>query len=238
MKYLTKTLLALLLIVGVVGIASCTCIKGEGEITTHPRNVGDFTKVVIEGSADVMIEQSDSHEIMISTHDNLHDYIETKIKGSTLIITTKEPVCYDRLDVSIKMKNLEGVKIEGSGNIKADGDFETEVFKAKISGSGDIKIKNIEVIELECQIDGSGSIKLRGKAEEAEYEINGSGDILTKELEANKVEIEINGSGNCLVWAKEDLRVEINGSGDVKYKGNPQNINIQQNGSGEASKID
>jgi Putative auto-transporter adhesin, head GIN domain len=237
MKILAKPFIALLLLIAMSNLVACGCISGKGEVKSQTRDLSTFTKIIIEGSANLNIQQADNQEVTVVTHENLFDYIETDINGSTLIISSKGSICYDRLDINIKMKNLEGVIIEGSGNILADGDFEADVFKAKISGSGDIKIKKLDVIELECGISGSGSIKLRGEAVDAQFDIDGSGDIIANEVETEKVEIEINGSGNCLVWAKESLKIEINGSGDVKYKGDPSELKISQNGSGETTKI-
>jgi hypothetical protein len=238
MSNLTKFSLAIAAFIGLFALNACGCISGKGEITSETRDIGGFTKIIIEGSADVNITQSDTEDVTVITNADLMEYITTTVDGSTLTISTKQSLCYDKLDVNIRMKNLEGVKIEGSGNVMADGDFKAEEFKVKISGSGDIKIKNIDVEELEASISGSGSIKLRGEAEEAEFEIDGSGDIFADEVECDAVDVEINGSGNCFVWANSSLKIETNGSGDVKYKGDPGELKIEQNGNGEVSKIE
>jgi hypothetical protein len=107
--------------------------------------------------------------------------------------------------------------------------------KVDISGSGDVKIGDIER-DLKVDIDGSGDVTTGRAPGRVQLRINGSGNITVAAV-SGPVETEINGSGDIKLAAgqADTLRVEIAGSGSFTLDGVALAQEISQSGSGKVS---
>lgn len=191
-------------------------IRGSGKMATEMRDLTGFTSISVNNSTDIDIIIGDKYRVELEAEDNLLEIIETEVVRGELRITTADGYSIrsrrgSRL--TITMPNLEGIKI---------------------SGSSDIRAQNINSDELTIEIRGSGDIELSGRAEEVEIEIRGSGDIDARDLLAVSVEIDIRGSGDVEISVEENLWVNISGSGDITYYGDPR-LKKKIRGSGDIS---
>jgi hypothetical protein len=89
----------------------------------------------------------------------------------------------------------------------------------------------LDVVDLETKISGSGSMNLSGKTDQHDAAISGSGKINAFDMQTKNVSLKISGSGNCKVNATETLQTRISGSAEVFYKGQPR-ITSKISGSG------
>ena len=62
--------------------------------------------------------------------------------------------------------------------------------------------------------------------------ISGSGDVSASDLRAGTVVVTVFGSGDASVFSDASLDVRIFGSGDVTYRGDPDDLQIDEQGSG------
>lgn len=206
------------------------------------RNVSGFTGVSLSISADIYLSQASDFKFEIEGDADYLKEIETVVDGDILKIKTRDHFNFSFRDKKVKiyisMPKVNSLSISGSGDILAQTAIKTDDLKIKISGSGDIKIENLSVKNLNLAISGSGDIKLSGTdvAESASYTISGSGDISNEGLQCKKVEIQVSGSGDVRVWAVEELKSRVSGSGDVYYKGRPL-IDSKTSGSGGIQNI-
>lgn len=142
-----------------------------------------------------------SGDIRIGTFANL-DNLKVKLDGSGDIKTVDESVIETTGetsiildgsgDIDLRLKSQEvSAELEGSGDIDLEG-F-TEELKVVLDGSGDIKAYDLESMNCEATLDGSGSIRIHA-TKLLKATLDGSGDI-TYEGEP-KVEASIDGSGS------------------------------------------
>lgn len=192
------------------------CKSGSGDVISSIRKTSYFENVVIKGSGDVIINKGDSVSLIVKDYSNLIDLIETKVENNELIVTYKKGVCIrnSNLEIAITMPHLKGVEIDGSGSVKANGNFREPSIQAEISGSGDIFF-NIT--------DTTGLLKSK---------INGSGTVEATGSVCDSAVTEINGSGNINVNTSKYLKARISGSGTITYKGTPK-TDVKISGSGE-----
>ena len=236
-----KFKIALVVIVALAGIyfTGCTymieCLKGDGNIKTVDKNIGNFNKILLKGTGNIHYSSSDNPSLRIEGDANIIEHLLTYVKGSTLIIDADNPICPRKLDFYVSSKTLEGVMIKGAGDVIGMDSIVTDRFAALIEGSGDIKLI-IAAKDVKAEIDGSGNISLKGYADNASCVIKGSGDIDLSGAPSRTAKVGIYGSGNCMLYAGESLRAEIYGSGDVIYYGDPKNFVSKVNGSGEVRK--
>lgn len=190
-----------------------------------------FTSVKLKISANVIVNQGNSYDVKIEAPGEVVDEIITEVNNETLTIKYKSLNSWRKIrklipnggiKIYIKMKDVEGLAVSGSGDIRADGAIISDDLALKISGSGDIIIPKLEADKLSIGISGSGDVKIgSGSADKLAVSISGSGDINTSSLDIDEVSVKIAGSGNCKIGESDELRVSIAGSGDVIYRGDP-----------------
>lgn len=212
-------------------------IKGNGEVVTKSRSIGNYDGVELVGSMNVVLIAGNEGELKIEAESNLQEYIETEVRNNVLKISTDEDVNIHptkEIKITVPFRDLSEVSLTGSGDIWNEDQIKSDDFKMQVTGSGDIML-NLDVQDLEGQITGSGDIKIKGAARNFECKVTGSGDFKAFDLRADNVEARISGSGDIQVTATQSLKASIGGSGDIVYKGNPKKEDFKTSGSGSVS---
>lgn len=197
------------------GACMFTGIAGSGKVVTEPRTVSGFSAVSLSGSGRVIVEQTGTESLTVTTDDNLLPYIRTEVHGDTLELGTKDP-----------MTNL---------NPTEDIVFKLTVKKlddVRISGSGEADLKNLTENQLQVRISGSGDMTGQGSVDDLDLRISGSGSYSGQNLKSKRATVGVSGSGSVIVSASDSLDASVSGSGSVEYVGDPQ---VTQNVSGSGS---
>jgi len=226
--------------------ASCTAqwgekIKGNGNMTTIERSVGDYDRIGVSGFFDVDLVSGSEGEITLKGESNLLEYIKTEVKNGQLNIKVEKgynirPSNWkDGIHVTVPVESIDAVALSGSGDIVGKTKIISDDFKTSMSGSGDITLE-IEANNISSSMSGSGDINLSGKATSFDATISGSGDIAAYDLEADNVEATVSGSANIEVTANKMLKARVSGSGDIDYRGNPDKVDTKTSGSGDITK--
>jgi hypothetical protein len=230
------------LLVAVACLASCTnCIEGTGSAVEEKRAILEFTEIELLCSADVSIHQNlvpEAPYLIVYAQENLLPLIKTTLKGDKLVVDLEGCVnSTEQILIEVYSNSISKISNDGSGNIYSIGTVKFESLAVNLDGSGSIEL-DLSGDELELELNGSGGIEVSGEATSGNFSLDGSGSIKAIDLAMNSGDVECNGSGSISLYVKETLDVQLNGSGDVKYKGNPQNIEQHNNGSGSIRRLD
>ncbi|MEM8845555.1 MAG: head GIN domain-containing protein [Bacteroidota bacterium] len=237
-----KKLITLCLALSFVAITNAQWkrIKGNGNVVTLERSVGDYDAIALAGWFDLELISGSEGEITLKGESNLLDYIKTEVKDDRLVIKTQKGVNLkpsswkSGIVIVVPVESVNEVTLSGSGDIIGRTTLKSDSFNTRISGSGDI-VLDIEANSVEASMSGSGDMKLNGKASDLEVQVSGSGDINAYGLEADNVKVQVSGSADVEVTANESISARVSGSGDISYKGNPKKIETKSSGSGDIS---
>ncbi len=213
----------MLLILSVAGSVSADwfgfgsrSIKGSGDLITEERDVGSFQRIESSGAADIFVTVGEELSVKVTLDDNLIDLIETKVRGKTLKIESRE-----------NYRSRHGCRIEITV---------PELERVYLRGSGDILVERLEAEFFEFKLSGSGSLVAEGATDELEVHLSGSGDIDTRDLIAREAYVSLSGSGEIKIHAEESFDGRISGSGDIAIYGNPSDFSKSISGSGSIRK--
>lgn len=198
-------------------------ITGNGIVTTQQRAIPSVKTIKSMGDFNVTVTQDLPVGLTIQADENVLPYIITRVNGDgTLEICVKNHYRIDtrkRVQIKVKVENLVGVYIAGSGNITGIGKFSGgNELHAEIAGSGNINL-SVNTPKVISKIAGTGNISLNGETKDENISIAGNGDVKCANLKAENVKIKIAGSGNVHVFADNQLDISIAGSGTVYYAG-------------------
>ncbi len=205
-----------------LGFAAChkKGIKGEGNIVSETRIVGDFAKIEANGSTDVTVVADNEYYVIVKGYSNLVPIYKTKVNGDRLILEFKEGywnVRNDNITIEVHTPYIDKASLNGSGSIYVGSGFKHDRLDAHINGSGDIEVTGNTFGYMDVNINGSGSFN-------------------SETTDVGNVYVKISGSGDAYVTALDYLKVRISGSGDVYYRGNPGTVDLDISGSGQVHK--
>lgn len=217
-------------------------IEGNGQLKKETRNVAAFTSLASAGAFDVQINYGNSGSISLEAEENLLPYIETTVEDGELRLGVKKGYnvrSKKKIQVTVSMTRMTGLKVAGSGNVEGSGDFSNDgTTKISVAGSGDVKLNFGRFNQLEVSISGSGNMKLKGReTSKITAAVSGSGNIDAYDVTANEVTAKVSGSGNVNVTANRSVDAAISGSGNVNYKGSASDIKQKTSGSGKVRKV-
>lgn len=236
MKINVKHILPALLVVSVL-FTACG-IRGEGERVTEVRQVSGFNALEIGTNADVEVRVDSVFHLEVTCEENVLPYLETLVDpdGTLKIFFNRDVWDVDDFHIRVSAPAWKGFDVNGSANVKvSDPIVGTQLF-TNISGSGDIRIFDLDFQQVRTRVSGSGNLYLRGIADDLNCLVSGSGDVDALDCPVKTATVNVSGSGDVRLEANETLDVSISGSGDVEYHGNPD-VNSNISGSGSLRKI-
>ena len=215
-------------------------IKGNGNVVTIERSVGDYESIASAGWFDVVLISGEEGRITLKGEENLLEYIETEVKNGKLTIKKEKGVNLRSSNwkggivVTIPIEEISAISLAGSGDVISRTTIKTERFKASLAGSGDVTL-SVEASDFEASLSGSGDMEFEGSATNFKVSVAGSGDIDAFGLNAEFVEANVAGSADLNVTANQAIKARVSGSGDITYKGNPTKIDSKTSGAGDIS---
>lgn len=215
-------------------------VKGNGELETITRNVGDYDEISVAGFFDVTLVAGNEGELTIEGESNLLEYIETEVNGDRLTIKVKNKQNLKTswgkdIKIRVPFRDLNQVSLSGSGEIMSTDVIKANNFRVSVSGSGDINLV-VEASSTESRVTGSGDLVLRGSTRDHETSVTGSGDLEAGRFKADNVDAKVTGSGDIRVSCEKSIRARVTGSGDIEYVGNPTKQDTKVSGSGDISR--
>lgn len=211
-------------------------VKGNGNVTTETVSTSDYDKVSAVGSMDVYLVSGNEGSIQVEADSNFHEYIIVETEGNTLVLKIKKNVnlkSKNPIKITVPFRDLEGVKLTGSGDVYTKDAIKADKFEAAVTGSGDVNLE-VNAGSAYFKITGSGDMRLKGGADQAEIRISGSGDFDGRQFRAKSADVAVAGSGDAKVFAEDDLYARVSGSGDITYGGSPR-VDKKVSGSGSIS---
>jgi hypothetical protein len=218
-------------------ISSPNCVIGSGNVVNETRSVDGFSSIDLRGSGALILFQGPQQPLRIEAEDNILKALTTRVESGKLIIGSDACISATKpIRIYATAKDIRSLEVSGSGTITGENMINADSPDLKLSGSGGMDL-NLKAKTLRTEIPGSGTILLRGAADDQVAGISGSGKIAGYELATKRSEITISGSGVVEANVTDEIDARISGSGTVYYRGHPERISEDISGSGVVRRI-
>lgn len=230
----------ILWLVGVMALVLAGCFTTEtGSTLRETREItGPVTSVVLDAPGVMSVTLDNETSLVIEGPEGIVNNITTSVDGSTLVVSTTEPVQLgnEPLEYFLSVPALEAMTLRASGDVNA-GPLDVESLLIEAQSSGDVTVDALEAETLTVEMAGSGHVTINGGAVDTQrVTVEGSGEYNARALSTQTTDVTVASSGGAVVWAEEVLRIAISGSGDVDYYGEPQ-VTERILGSGGANNL-
>ena len=246
------------LILSLVCLASLSSYAQEGKPAGVPAHSEElqldaFQRVRVKGDFVVhILPEADAPQVFIQLPEELKEQLEVRVKGNALELAWAPKSRFQlptqqRAELWVCASELEALEVFGSGLIQAEelepsttnfqlnvtgsgqiklGQLQCQQLKADVTGSGQISIPELRSHEANLAISGSGQMQLGGQVKELSLDVLGSGKIEAKKLLAENCKASITGSGLIQTAPQNKLTAHIQGSGKIDYLLQPS-VSIQ-----------
>jgi hypothetical protein len=203
----------------------------------QPQNaVSNLSSISASGLSDVILIPSKTTGYSIDPS-SCSEYVTIAQENGTLKISEKGNRSQTPCKVLIYVdENLRQIKSSGTSNISSDGVLTNPQLDILVSGAGDVSLQ-VENNSIDVGLSGSGDVQLKGKTQKLSARVSGGGDLKAVNLEAETVKVAVSGAGDAKVYAVKSLDATVSGAGDVQYKGDPEDRNVQISGMGSVRQI-
>jgi hypothetical protein len=215
-------------------------IKGNGNVVSIERQTSDYDGLRVGGFYQVELVEGTEGKITLSGEENILEYIETEVSGNTLIIKSKnnmqlKPSLGKKVFVTVPVKEIDAIRLSGSGKITSSVALKSNSFKVHTSGSRNATL-NIEAKRVTVISSGSSNITLEGSTESLDITSSGSSNLNAFELASETADIVSSGSSNIRIAVSRKIDSRSSGSSNIKYRGNPEKLQSKSSGSSKVVK--
>ena len=207
-------------------------VTGNGNVTREERETGSFNKIRVTRGLNVYLSQGDRQKIIIEADENLLEYIETEVDDNKLNITTSAFVRGSKsMKVFVTLTDLSEIHATAGSNVYSEN--ELSVGDIDISGSAGSNLKlQIKAEAIDVSASSGSNITLIGTADESELKASAGSNIKAEELNTNECEAKTSSGANIWINVLNDFEAHASSGGNIFYKGNPKNTNIEKSSGG------
>jgi len=226
-------LLCLIIGLGVQQISANNTLTPQRE----DRSISGFTRLEVSSSFEVILTQGNSESLTIEADEHIIDKIKTRVTGNTLEVYTKGTIRnYKVMRVYITFKQLESIELSGAVKITADQSLQFDRLKLDISGACSLEF-DMEADRLDLDLSGASKLILNGFVNYLDADCSGSSKLMLAGLKTKTIFLDSSGATTAEFWVTELLDVKSSGASNVRYKGEPKTVNLDNSGASSVKKM-
>jgi hypothetical protein len=237
-----KSMRTLIITVAILSISACTqaqwrkTVHGDGNVIRKERKTDTFTGVDVSTGIDVYLKQGNDESVTVEADENLHEYINTEVRGSVLHVYTEANIREaEKKRVYVTLRDIKTLRTSSAGDIKGETPVKCDKLDLSASSAGDIKI-DVTAKEINIDISSSGDITITGDTDFLEADLSSAGDLNAYELTAREANISVSSAGDADVSVTEKITARASSAGDINYRGNPKYVDAHSSSAGGVHK--
>lgn len=222
----------LILLAAVVAVCSCKIdingvhingsnkIRCAGEVIEKTMDFSDFDALHLQGAAKVQFAQADSFLVSVKANEEVFDYLEYTMDGTTLVLGTKNfvTIVAKTYIITVHAPLLTNVKVSGAADLNIpEGYSSDQPVMVEVNGAGDLNFTGIAVPSMTISINGAGDLDLAdARIPELSVTVNGAGDLDIDNIVTDAVDVTVRGAGDVRISGQAgEADFRVSGAGNV-----------------------
>ncbi|WP_298894282.1 head GIN domain-containing protein [uncultured Psychroserpens sp.] len=214
-----------------------TGVRGNGNVSTVERTLdGDFDQIAVSRGLDVYLTQSDTPMLKVQADENLHDIIITEIdEGVLKIYADKNISRSEAKKVMVNVKDINLITSTSGSDVYSTNTIIADNLKLVTTSGADLEI-DIDAESTTLRATSGSDLKVSGTTNDLNAEATSGSDIKARELKAQNCTASVTSGADIIVNAEQKLKANASSGGDIKYYGNPTNVDTNDGVSGSIRK--
>lgn len=218
---------------------SWDCLKSLGDTVTEERSIGVFDRVFLKDKINLEYYYSESYYVEVEFGENIVHHIKTKRDGNSLYISNEATCNWVRSLkeiplVRIYAPTLSYLENTSSANITFVDSLKSLdfLYEQRLSNGEVFMLFNTDSARVYAHTGYTG-ITLAGRTKNAGLYNASVGQFDASRLQSDITTVNNTSLQDILCVANTYLFGEINMSGNIRYSGDPENVDTSINGSGQ-----
>jgi len=177
-------------------LAAAVCLLATPAFAAETVPLGHFNAVGLRGGGHVVLKYGKTQSVTLLKGSTQYTSFKLEQGGSLEIDACNNdcPSHYD-LEIEIVSPDIDGVAVEGGGEIEASGNFPgQDRLDAAVSGGGGIDVRAISAASVNAAVNGGGRIK-----------VDATGTLSAA----------VNGGGHITYWGDPQVNQAVSGGGHI-----------------------
>ena len=208
-------------------LSATLVLSAPAAAATRNFGITDYTKVRVEGPYKVTLATGVPPFARASGSATALDRIEIETRGDTLVVRA-DPNAWGGypgqdpgpVEVVIGTHDLTNAALTGAGSLAIDR-VKGLSFALSVQGSGAAEIDDVAADQMEVNLAGTASAKLKGKALKLTAQVRGLSALDAASLASPNAQITANGSATVDANATDTAQVEASGPATIRFSGRP-----------------
>lgn len=194
-----------------------------------------FSAIKVGGASDVYLMKGDEYIVVVDAPERVQNKINVSVSGGVLTISYKNIQLkkHENMEFYITVPTLSSIEVSGAADVKTmDNVLSGDNLKILASGAADLDL-NVDYKNISANVSGAASAKLTGKVNYQRVVASGAADYIAKDMVSDTAKVNASGASSVYVNVIHNIDYKTTGAADVKFKGNPQNFNIDYTKNGD-----
>jgi hypothetical protein len=236
-----------IIITSILGILMLSCnfsmnlgagVDGNGNVVSAERDISsEFSAIKVSQGLELYITQStDDVTLSIEADENLHNLIMTEVENDVLRIYSTENIRRaNSKKIMLNIEDIEAIKATSGSNVYATNTIDVEELELNTTSGAEIEL-NVKTQSLNCHSTSGSNIRISGTTNILIADATSGSNIKASKLKAKNSKVKATSGANISVNTSKDLTARATSGGNIRYSGNPENVNKSDSSAGSIKK--
>jgi len=229
-----RNLFLVLLLTGITFSAEAVREKTK----TQTRDVAPFNSISVSSGIDLYLTQGHSEEVVVEADPDIIDEIITKVENGTLKIYIKQRTNWHMewnqvRKVHVTFDDLTNLDASAGSDVYSKNAFNLKDISIDCSSGSDVKIENLTAEAVSIRTSSGSDATVSGKTTTLKADSSSGSDLNCGNLVSRDCEVSASSGSDAKVHVSGSIKARASSGGDVRYKGNPRQKDIDESSGGD-----
>jgi len=205
---------------------------------TQNRKTASFNGISVSSGIDLYLKQGATEEVVIEADPDVIDDIITEVRDGILHIYSKKRFNWqwdqDR-KAYVTFDDLTRLDVSAGADAKAENAFKLDEITIAVSSGADLEIDDLTARTVWLDTSSGSDAPISGRGVKFEASSSSGSDLSCSGLVAENCKVSASSGADAEVHATRQLKASASSGGDVRYRGNPGQKEIDESSGGDVS---
>ena len=208
-------------------------------LIAQTKSLSNFDAIKTAGSVDVTLMKGSTPRAEYTIQKGKAEDLFLEVDNNVLVVKIKsKKSSWNRSETKAKITiyytELASIECEAGSSLYSESEIVTENMSIETSSGANCNIK-LQCSNVILNSSSGSKISLNGKVSSAKYDASSGSKINAVSLTASTGDATASSGASISLHAIKKLKADASSGGSIKYKGKPENVNIDSGKSGSIS---
>jgi len=227
------------ILIAILALQSCVfmgpSVRGNGDVVQETRQVSNIKRIDVANGLDIHLVPDSTEYVVVEADRNLHEVIETVVKGQTLSVFTNTRIRGASAQrVILHFRKIEGIESSSGSSVRGDDIIYAKQLEISAS-SGSQQFLKINAGQLDSRCSSGAQLQLSGKCADAVLKASSGAQLNGLGLLVSSCSADVSSGAGISINVEKSLSAEASSGGNISYLGHPAQTNFHRSSGGTIS---